>query len=114
MAQLSQPLGVHPALASLYASLSDVVGVDLDSTRELTVSQQGRFKEYFSVDIEELGVYYNEFNLVFATKAVFDDVLQFLKPKDIKLVVESNEYNVFIAVYSRYNDALVTQIIDAE
>lgn len=99
------------SISDVTSTIEDLLTADIDKAKPLDKKQVAEFKDLFALEAEELGMFYNGFNLIFTIKAVYEEMSRFIKTREIKTTIDSNAYNVFLVVYPYFNDALIKQAL---
>lgn len=94
------------AVKRLYEEILENLYSELKGAKPLNQEQIKRFKAYFQLEEEELGIFYTEFNLIITEEAVFNGLRPFLNPDKITTNHSSPEYNTTLIVYPYFNDGL--------
>lgn len=98
-------------LTGLYDQLNETLYVDLKKAKKLNAEQVQRFRDYFQIDMEDPGLFYNAMNLIIADLPTFEELQNFIRVSDVVTRVESKEHNLFFVVYPYFNDILIKQAL---
>lgn len=99
-------------LSALYESLQETLYLELKKAKKLNKAQIQRFKDYFCMESEDLGIFYNGINIIITDRQTYGELENFIKISKITTRFENTEHNLYFVVYPYFNDTLITQALN--
>jgi len=95
----------------LYKDISELLYNELKGAKSLNGEQIKRFKDYFLLDEEELGLFYTEYNLIITEPNTLDGMRSFIDLSKTPLSLDIREFSACLVIYPYFNDGLIASAI---